>query len=183
MIRNPSGESAEKTERNAEMVRLYTEEHMTLEAIGGRFGVTRERVRQIVKRAGVGRDVTMANHAMRTEENLVDVVCEECGKVVRRRPSRAGRFCSIRCSKVGYAYGIDFLLNELRALALSLNRTPGNRDLRRPWPTHGVYYRVFGSMQQAQVLAGLATNVQGVRRSALPDGFREEWAHLTESVA
>tara|TARA_R110000796_G_scaffold96823_1_gene203472 strand:+ start:2916 stop:3059 length:144 start_codon:yes stop_codon:yes gene_type:complete len=37
-------------ERNAEIYRLRTEEHMTLAAIGRRYGVTRERIRQIVKK-------------------------------------------------------------------------------------------------------------------------------------
>lgn len=36
--------------RNLEIYRLRKEERMTLEAIGRRFGLSRERVRQLVKR-------------------------------------------------------------------------------------------------------------------------------------
>jgi DNA-directed RNA polymerase specialized sigma subunit len=50
-----SGTSPHPSERNAEMVRLYAEGDLTLRDIGERFRVTRERVRQIVARAGVHR--------------------------------------------------------------------------------------------------------------------------------
>lgn len=37
-------------ERDAEMLRLWKEELMTLSAIGRKYGLSRERVRQIVKK-------------------------------------------------------------------------------------------------------------------------------------
>ena len=43
------------TDRNAEIVRLYTAERMTTAGIGLRHGLTDERVRQILKAAGVAR--------------------------------------------------------------------------------------------------------------------------------
>ena len=177
-----------KTERNAEMVRLYTEEHMTLEAIGDLFGVTRQRVEQIVRRAGVGRDVSVANAAIRSEEKLVDSVCERCGRVTRRLPAHARRtrFCSNLCWGESKAYGSEFLLDALRRLALLLGQTPGTLDLVSPWPSHSCYYRQFGSLSRAAVLAGLFPSLSGAPGHGvipLPDGFREEWAHLTESAA
>ena len=39
-------------ERAQEMVRLYHEEGLTLDEIGGRYRVTRERVRQLLAQAG-----------------------------------------------------------------------------------------------------------------------------------
>ena len=185
MTRNPSGENTEKTERNAEMVRLYTQEHMRFEDIGGLFGVTRERARQIVRRAGVGQDVTMANDAVRSEELRVSTVCEHCGRAMRRLPSLVKRFCSNRCGTQSRAYGSEFLLDELRRLALLLDQTPGTLDLVTPWPAHTVYYRRFGSIAHAQDLAGLIPNKLGggKGRALLPDGFREEWSHLSETAA
>lgn len=46
---------AAHTDRNAEIVRLYTAERMTTAEIGLRHGLTDERVRQILKAAGVAR--------------------------------------------------------------------------------------------------------------------------------
>lgn len=43
------------TERNEEIIRLYVKERLTLREVGGRFGLSRERVRQILERAGVPR--------------------------------------------------------------------------------------------------------------------------------
>lgn len=39
--------------RNREIARLYTEEGLTLAAIGARFGITRQRVRQVLEETGV----------------------------------------------------------------------------------------------------------------------------------
>ena len=47
---------AAHTDRNAEIVRLYTAERMTTAEIGLRHGLTDERVRQILKAAGVARN-------------------------------------------------------------------------------------------------------------------------------
>ena len=38
--------------RKAEMIRLRTEEHLTLQQIANRYGITRERVRQIIGNTG-----------------------------------------------------------------------------------------------------------------------------------
>lgn len=181
-----------KTKRNAEMVRLYVDEHMTLEAIGTLFGVTRERVRQIVRRAGIGSDVTATNFAFRSEANLMDTACETCGKVMRRQPSEVTRFCSRRCWGRARAMSAEHLLRELRRLALVLDRTPGTLDLVAPHPNHTLYYQRFGSLAQAQEIAGLTPNTRGARpgcgpgqtrRRPLPDGFREQWAHLADEIA
>jgi predicted DNA-binding protein YlxM (UPF0122 family) len=39
--------------RNHEIVRLYTKEKLTLQQIGAAFGITRERVRQILHKRGI----------------------------------------------------------------------------------------------------------------------------------
>ena len=42
-------------ERTSEMARLYTEDGLTLAEVGQVYGVTRERVRQVLEAAGIGR--------------------------------------------------------------------------------------------------------------------------------
>ncbi len=185
-MRYPSYDNTHKVKRNAEMVRLYVDEHKTLQNIGDHFGVTRERVRQIVRRAGVGRDVTSANFAFRSEADLVDMVCEECGSVTRRQPSSVRQFCSWRCSGKSKTITSAHALRELRRLALMLGNTPGMMDLVAPWPTHTIYYRLFGSLRAAQDIAGLTPNKRGGygkhrTTNYLPDGFREQWSHLLEA--
>ena len=175
-----------KAKRNAEIVRLHVEDRMTLTAIGLRYGITKERVRQIVRRAGVSPSVTSA---VLKEKSIpcVEVVCETCGTVVWRKPYRSGgigKFCSPRCfhASGGRAkWTPEMLLDELRRLACILDRTPGMKDLVAPWPTHMLYYRRFGLLSNACKLAGLTPNARGGAGhggSPLPDGFREEWAHL-----
>ena len=178
----------EKTERNSEMLRLYIEEHMTLETIGDLFGVTRERVRQIVSRAGVTRDVTLASMAIRRDSYRVQATCVHCGKVVMDVPSRPKRrFCSPFCrySSPNNRLSEEWLLRTLRRLALVVGKTPRTLNFKAPWPSHTTYVSTFGSIRQAQILAGLTPNSQGGGRgqAPLPDGFREHWAHLLEPTA
>lgn len=45
--------SAVRSERDEKIVRLYVEDRLTLEQIGQLFGITRERVRRVLMRAGV----------------------------------------------------------------------------------------------------------------------------------
>jgi DNA-directed RNA polymerase sigma subunit (sigma70/sigma32) len=40
-------------QRNAEIVRRLRETSLTLEAVGAEFGLTRQRIQQIAKRAGI----------------------------------------------------------------------------------------------------------------------------------
>ncbi len=44
----------EYAKRNAEIYRMYSSEWMTLSAIGKRFNISRERVRQIIERIREG---------------------------------------------------------------------------------------------------------------------------------
>lgn len=45
--------SEEKVDRNTEIVRLHIKDRLTLKAVGDHYGITRERVRYIVRRAGI----------------------------------------------------------------------------------------------------------------------------------
>lgn len=98
-VPNPTGASANKAERNAEFVRLHVEERLTLTAIGERFGISRERVRQIVRKHGVAVAVTTA---VRSESAGVDFTCPVCEVTTRMGAFRASRrlYCSRDCYSI-----------------------------------------------------------------------------------
>jgi len=170
-----------KVERNELVVRLHVEERRTLSEVGAMLGISRERVRQLVRAAGVSVEVT---DAVKMERRARYMICEACGTKVRKLGR--GRFCSQRCAGAGRRHTDDFLLQEMRRLALTLDRTPAMNDFGAPWPGHTNYYRHFGSLRRAQELAGLTPNTQGGYwkiTTPLPRGFRKEWGHLMDGAA
>ncbi len=178
--------SMPKPERNAELVRLHVDERMTLTDIGIRCGISSERVRQLVRRAGVSLSVTAEVRAEKYATCWVEEVCEGCGNRRLVQPSEVRRFCSRSCwSKNGSKWTDTRLLDDLRRLALILNKTPGMKHLKKPWPAHTLYYRRFGSLTRAQEMAGLNPNSSGAcgHNTPLPDGFRKQWSHLLETTA
>lgn len=66
-------------ERDAEITRLVAEGWLSLEEIGQRFGITRERVRQIAKRNGQSRNHVYVPARPRFGRL---VVCSHCGALV-----------------------------------------------------------------------------------------------------
>ena len=112
-----------KTERNQLLVRLHVEDRNTLSEVGALLGISRERVRQVVRAAGVSVDVT---DAVKYERRARWMICEACGEKVRK--SSRGRFCSQRCAGEGRRHTDDFLLEQMRRLALTLDRTPAMGD-------------------------------------------------------
>ncbi len=85
------------TERDAAIVRLY-ENGKTLEELGASFGITRERVRQILVRDGC--NVRHRGQAKR-EARKITLVCPQCGESRRILPSKINRlndaYCSASC--------------------------------------------------------------------------------------
>ena len=59
-----------KDERNQEILRLWNEEVLTLEEIGERFGLTRERVRQLLVQHG-GKDPRLVRKARAAKKRLL----------------------------------------------------------------------------------------------------------------
>jgi len=84
-------------ERNAAMAEM-ARDGKTLTEIGERFGLTRERVRQIMARFPDVPDTLTRNEMRRFEER--GRFCEVCGAGFVPAPARAGRFCSPRCHGV-----------------------------------------------------------------------------------
>ena len=76
----------------------------TLQQIGSRFGITRERVRQRLKRYGdpglIGRAAPV--HITRRQQTIERLtrVCENCGASFVAQAANPGRFCSQRCFRV-----------------------------------------------------------------------------------
>lgn len=163
-----------KTERNARIVALHVEEGLTFREIGDQEGLTPERVRQIVRRAGVPEWVTASVRSAATRKPRPK--CVDCGERVRELKSRRCHRCNVKSTKVTDAE----LLAHLRSLAKRLGVTPGSRDLVAASPPgHVVYFQRFGSLRRAQELAGLRPNPVGGKSARMPyepngTGPREE---------
>lgn len=149
--------------REQRFVNMHLRDGMTFEDIGRLEGLTRERVRQIVRRAGV--TVAESREAMRRAA-MVETVCEECGVPVERRDSQVGRaaYCSPICGNRSRGRQLrvwteDSLTAHLRSLADRLGRTPSQHDVNRHSPpSHMSFVRRFGSLRNAQRAAGLTPN-------------------------
>ena len=179
---------ASKTLRNLLIVHLHVHDRLTLSAIASRVGLTRQRVQQIVRTAGIGSKVTDKVLSESRGPNWEFGRCEFCGTMIRKqRGVRMPRFCSKAHAAQARGHSDDHLLTELRKLALTLDRTPVNLDFVSPWPSHTTYYLRFGSLMKAQQLVGLTPSSWGGPRvghpsRSLPAGYREEWGHLLEEV-
>jgi len=76
-----------------ELTRLYVEDGLTLEAIGQRYGVSRERVRQVVEKFGLKRHVSN-----REPEIMLTVICPDCNGKGFRELDKAG-LIRVACRK------------------------------------------------------------------------------------
>lgn len=75
------------TERDAEIRRLYVTEEMTLREIGNQFKITRERVRQILKKAGIDKN----SRSLSTREEFLGVnLTEEVKGALRTEAEKRG---------------------------------------------------------------------------------------------
>lgn len=90
-------EKARKEERINKMASLY-KEGKTLEEVGAEFGLTRERVRQILEKAGIQRRV--AGERTKPEE-VEERTCPECGELFVVPLGSNRLFCTKECSYKG----------------------------------------------------------------------------------
>lgn len=166
-------------ERAFLMVSLYST-GMTVEEIGHEFGVSHQRVSEILKKAGVSfrsryrgqADPIAVCRAAETSSSL-----EECALKAKTTPSRAkpvlvalGKWPAYD-KKWNAAKNAEKenrkdraklrLLHQLAALARELGRTPGMKDLRDAGIWGHKYFYHFGSLREAQRLAGLEPNQVG----------------------
>lgn len=158
-----------KPDRNTEIVRRYREGE-TMEAIGDDYGISRERVRVILARAGVESRGRKDYRGPR-----VAWTCEQCGREREAVPSQVRRFCSRACAGAAKRADDDDLLVALQGLALRLGRTPSEEDMNADpsTPCHTTYVYRFGSLREAQERAGLTPNRVGHDNAPLPDWLIE----------
>lgn len=157
-------------EREARIVAAHVEEHLLLTEIAWEEGVTVERVRQILRRAGVTPEQTRAVQKARTDAMQETRPCAECADPVTRGPyhhTRERWFCSRECAAAyrGRERSIpaDDLRTRLQNLAARLGRTPSQRDVNGDpdTPCHMTYVKVWGSFRAAQEAAGLRPRGRG----------------------
>ncbi len=145
-------------ERNAEMIRRYMAGE-DLAPIGRDYGISRERVRQIAKRAGAWRKRTYRETAPR-----VGVTCPRCQGKRRQLASSRVVYCSMLCanSRTGL-WTPESTLAGLRDLADSLGRTPTQHEINSATvtPSHTLLAKLFGSLTAAHAAAGLIPRTVG----------------------
>lgn len=157
----------QKSLRNATIVRLYEVEGYTMEKVAVRFRISRERVRQILGRAGVESWTTESYcHAKR-----ILWTCSVCGKQERVAPyyARVRKVCGKSCAgKLRIRWFKPELIACLQALADELGHTPSMNDINAVSPpNHMSYVQNFGSIRAAQEAAGLVPNRRGHRAEPL----------------
>jgi hypothetical protein len=161
--------------RRQAMAALY-QDGATYEEIGQVYGVTRERVRQLIKVTGkTGRpsriDPIRVLRAARAANNF-----GQCVGFLRMDPKKVerclvetghwtalNRLWRLRKNKQRDVRGEKYL-SQLRELARRLGRTPGLTDINAEpkFPRHTTFVRYFGSIAMAQKLAGLEPGKVGV---------------------
>lgn len=114
--------SSVKSDRNREIVRLHVEGNLTLAEIARRYGITRERVRQIVGAQGVP-TLTW----VRTKEL-------NAARRVARAVAVAARHAQSQAHGTSYRYSLGCSCSECRAA----NRESVRKLKGTPPPTHGV---------------------------------------------
>lgn len=141
-------------DRDRRIVEMHLRDGMTFEDIGRLEGITRERVRQIVRRNGV--TVERSREVVRGAR-AVTLRCETCGSEFPRRDTLVARarrvFCSDTCRH--NRVSDEGVLDRIRDVAERVGRTPtaAELDAARVW-TSSVQKR-FGSLRAAMLMAGL----------------------------
>ena len=85
--------------RNQEIVELYISKNWTYEKIGSKYGITRERVRQILhsqllpyQLKELKKEISINRHD-EFEKNRQTNICKQCGNKTKN-----SKFCSVSCS-------------------------------------------------------------------------------------
>ena len=149
--------------------RMRVEEGVDLQVIADRYGVSRERVRQVLAREGMGdrpqgRAARCVLCAYSSDKTILEIA-EEAGVAIstaRAALKRNGLTYQHRMRGPGRRYTDKELLDLLRQLGEKLGRTPTARDMIAVCPpSQMVYHKQFGSLSNAQRLAGFEPNRPG----------------------
>ncbi len=155
---------SQNPERDAEMVRRYAAGQETLAQIGASYGITRERVRQVVRRSGLSPEESWAAKRI-AQVGRHTQPCVRCGTAFYA-PKKRNMFCSRRCADAARSAALRVpdaeLLEALRELAGVLGRTPNQYDMNTVGAfSHTTYVLRFGGVAAAQRAAGLVPNGRG----------------------
>lgn len=166
----------EKTTRNSLIVAAFLEATHSMAELGRIYGITRERVRQIVVRELSSRyppesvPTLMRNvRKLHTERTRITLTCPQCGDSFKERPNACRRrtYCSRACAREGAKTPILQRVRQLRAVAARLGHTPTTAEMHAYLPGGATtYVRVFGGIAEAQRAAGLTPNKRGGWRRA-----------------
>lgn len=165
--KDAAGRNQRDHEREFLMVSLLSG-GLTLEEVGKQFGVTRERVRQIVARLGL-RSRTWSRHdpVAITRATEQARFLEEAAELANTTPHGVRRVLKAlgkwdeardRWGVERHNYTEDELLDFLRAEATALGKTPGQVYLRNCRPSATTYASHFGTLTEALRRAGLPLN-------------------------
>ena len=151
------------------LVAEHVENRRTLTDISEELGVSREAVRQRMRRAGVSPEIT--KNVLR--EHYYEVrKCAVCDTTFEVKKSSTKKTCGEdSCIHALRATGLlrytdEELISSLQRLAAEVGRTPTmyeiNSDARTA--SHSTYVNRFGSLTDAQKAAGLEPNERGGAR-------------------
>jgi hypothetical protein len=152
------------------MRKLFVEDGLNMTEIGNRYGLTRERVRQVMGELGVDTSVVIRHWAQRKQREAEDATAREREAAEAQR--RASLLQPVEVVHGDVTYTDEELLDELRKAS---KEQGGGQPSSVTWsaarrlPSAATYVLRFGSWQRACELAGVASRKAPVRRSAWPD--------------
>jgi hypothetical protein len=94
-------------ERKREMLKLYVDDHMTLEVIGQKYGISKERVRQLIN--------IFPEYYKAKKIKAIDIFkCKFCGKTKKmlRSKVKGATFCDKTCFRAYQQKQLELILKK-----------------------------------------------------------------------
>lgn len=138
--------------RNKTIARLFVEDLQTMKNIAEDRSISRERVRQILEKQGLDKDL---REIVRRIRHVQWWKCEVCGKAEWRYGKKQPRTCSTECANTLRSGQMRIptadLEEEMVSLRLQLGRPPTMDDMNEGGRySHYTYVRRYGSWSEAK---------------------------------
>jgi hypothetical protein len=148
------GRNAALIERDLQIADAVIRDRRTLDNVGRQFGLTRERVRQIIERDHPDYDIRSANKA----DTAARAATRRAQAQVRQHQWREK--VSDSGGHVERGWTEEKMIANLRALAEEVGHSPSIKEwiAGRHQPSSALYLQRFGSWNDAKVAAGLPLN-------------------------